>query len=100
MIFDPRKVSAHVPVIMGDNEIEQVGSYKYLGVQLDNQLKWNTQVDSLCSKLAQRLHFLRRLRLFGVSSKIMLTFYNAVLGSLIRYGIAAWFGPLTVQNKS
>ena len=100
MIFDPGKVSVHDPVVIDGNVIEQVSSYKYLGIYIDNLLKWNVHVEHLCSKLAQRLHFLRRLRLFGVSSNIMLTFYNAVLGSLIRYGMAAWFGNLTIQSKN
>ena len=30
----------------------------------------------------------------------MTTFYDAVLGSFIRYGMAAWFGTLSVQLKS
>ena len=30
----------------------------------------------------------------------MLTFYKAVFVSIIRYGITAWFGNLTVQPKS
>ena len=100
MIFDPIKDRVHDPVIIGGCSIEQVSSYKYLGVQLDNMLKWNDHVDHMCSKLAQRLHFLRRLRLFGVSTNIMLTFYNAVLGSVIRYSMAAWFGSLSVQLKN
>ena len=29
----------------------------------------------------------------------MTLFYNAILESLIKYGMAAWFGPLTVQLK-
>ena len=67
---------------------------------MDNQLKWSAHGDYLCAKLAQRLHFLRRLRLFGVSKDVTSTFYDAVLGSIIRYGMAAWFGTLSVQLKS
>ena len=81
-------------------QTEQVTSYKYLGIHMDNQLKWHVQVDHLCAKLAQRVHFLRRLRLFGVSTGVMTTFYDAVLGSIIRYGMAAWFGTLSVQLKA
>lgn len=44
--------------------------------------------------------FLRWLRLYGVSNQIMLIFYKAILESLIRYGITAWFGNLTVQLKN
>ena len=54
----------------------------------------------MCSKIHQRLHFLRRLRLFGVSLNIMLTFYRASIESILRYGISSWFGNLTVVYKS
>lgn len=61
----------------------QVSSYKYLGIY----------------KLAQRLHFLYRLRLFGMSTKVMGIFSYAVMESLIRYGMAFWYGSLTVKTK-
>lgn len=100
LIFDPKHLLNHDPVVIGDSVIEQVESVKYLGVHIDNLLKWNVHVVDMCKKLSQRLHFLRRLRLFGVSPKIMTCFYNAVLQSLIRYGMVAWFGSLSVQCKN
>lgn len=99
-IFDPRTVRAHESAVIDDMEIEHVGSYKYIGIQIDNMLKWNIHVDCLCARLAQRLHFPRRLRLFGVSTAIVSMFYNAALEGLIRYGMAAWFGFLSVQLNS
>ena len=51
-------------------------------------------------KIHQRLHFLQRLRLFGVSTNIMLIFYRASIESILRYGITSWFGNLTVKIKS
>lgn len=49
MIFDPREVRVHDPMILVDSEMEQVDIYKYLGVQMDNQLKWDEQVDCISS---------------------------------------------------
>ncbi len=57
-------------------------------------------VDYLCNRLAQRLCFLLRLWLFGIQNEIMLTFYNAVLESILRNGMAAWFSSLTVRSKT
>ena len=57
-------------------------------------------VTSCCAKIHQRLHFLRRLRLFGVSLNIMLIFYRASIESILRYSISSWFGNLTVKFKS
>lgn len=49
-IFDPKGLLPHDPVIIGGREIEQVRSFKYLGVYVDNLLKWNVHVDFLCKK--------------------------------------------------
>lgn len=38
--------------------------------------------------------------MFGVNQKIMFLFYRSIFESLIRYGITAWYGYLTVQLKS
>ncbi len=100
MVLDTRRVSEHKPVINKDTMIEQVTSYRYLGFYMDSILCWKTHIDSLCTRLQQRLYFLRRLRLYGVGSNILLVFYRAMLESLIRYGITVWFGNLSVQLKN
>lgn len=100
MVFDPRSVGDHTPLSIHREEIKQVTSYRYLGIHLDNLLRWGDHVDHLCSRLQQRLYFLRRLRVFGVSQKIMFLFYQAVMESVIRYGMTAWFGNLSTQSKS
>lgn len=55
MIFDPREERTHGPVIINSTGIEQVSSYKYLGIQIDNLLKWTAQVEHLCAKLDKKL---------------------------------------------
>ena len=80
--------------------MEQVTSYKYLGIYFDPQLSWANQVDSVCSRVNQRLHFLRRLRIHGVANNILMLFYRANMESIIRYGITTWFGNLSVKLKS
>ena len=87
-------------MIIHSEPIKEVSSYKYLGVHLDSQLRWGTHVDSLCSRLKQRLYFLRRLRSYGVDKKIMLIFYQAVLESIVRYGMSAWYGNLNATLKA
>lgn len=42
--------------------VQQVSQFKYLGIYFDCQLQWTTHVESVCSKICQRLHFLRRQR--------------------------------------
>ncbi len=68
-----------------------------LGVYMDNLLTWGPHVDSICSRVQQRLHFLLRLRVYGVQQKVMYLFYQAVIGSVLHYGYTVWFGNITVQ---
>ena len=100
IIIDPRSIGDHSAISVHNNNIKQVSSYKYLGVQIDQDLSWHTHVTLCCSKIHQRMHFLRRLRLFGVSVNIMLIFYRASIESILRYGISSWFGNLTVKYKA
>ena len=96
--MDPRSIGDHTIISIHNNDISQVSSYKYLGVQIDKDMSWSKHVAFCCAKIHQRLHFLRRLRLFGVSANIMLIFYRASIESILRYGIASWFGNLTVHT--
>ena len=43
---------------INDESVETVGSYKYLGFTIDNELNWHAHVDVLCNKLNTRLFFL------------------------------------------
>ena len=100
LVLDPRSVGDHSPVVIHDSPIEQVSSYRYLGVHLDDTFSWYVHVDNLCSRLQQRLYFLRRLRVYGVDKNIMFLFYQAVLESLIRYGMSSWYGNLSTKLKT
>lgn len=78
MIFDPRAVQTHHQIVIDNKAIELVGLFYYPDIFIDKLLKWHVHVDYLCSKLAQRLPFLRRPRLSGLSSQIM-TFLHVTL---------------------
>lgn len=100
MLFDPKSIGDRSPVTIHGNNINQQNSCKYLGIHIDSDLSWQTQVATVCARIHQRLHFLRRLRLFGVSKNIMLIFYRAAIESILRYGVTSWFGNLSVKLKS
>ena len=48
--------------MLGAEEIEQVSSFKYLGVQLDSMLKFNDHVDMIRKKVYVRTRILWKLR--------------------------------------
>ena len=88
------------PVTVHNAEIEQVSSYKYLGIYVDATLSWSVHVDFICGKVQQRIYFLRRLRSFGANKHILLLFFQSIVQSVMQYGISAWFSCLSVQLKT
>ena len=49
-------------IFIDDKSVEIVKKYNYLGVLIDDKLKWSENVNALYSKGQQRLYFVRRLK--------------------------------------
>ena len=70
-------------------KLEQVKSFKCLGVVLDEKLKWTNHIQLLCKKLAQICGILRIIKPL-VNSKTLLNVYYCMAYSQLQYGILAW----------
>ena len=79
--------------------IEIVQHFKFHGFTISINLKWELNIDTIVKKVQQRLYFLRRLRSFGLTTQIMLTFYRAAVESVLTFSIIVWFGSITVKEK-
>jgi hypothetical protein len=100
MIVDMRKErSTHQPLFIRELEVERVSNFKYLGVNISEDLTWKPLVTQLVKKAQQRLYFLRRLRRFGMSSKILNNFYGCVVESVLTNCITVWYGSTTVMDR-
>ena len=56
MIIDFRRVKAvHSPVIIKDTEVSRVDSYKYLGLAIQQNLRWEAHIIDQCKKATQRI---------------------------------------------
>jgi len=49
-------------------DLEQVDTYKYLGVILDKKLTWVIHIQCICKKLAQSLGIIRKIKRFTTRS--------------------------------
>ena len=52
----------------------------------DSKLNWKENINSVLKKVNTRMYCLRKLRPFGVNSGMLVTFYDAVICSIIVYG--------------
>ena len=91
MCIDFRKnQSCPKPVYIKGEAVERVETYKYLGVVFDSKLNWKENINSVLTKVNTRMYCLRKLRSFGVNSGMLVTFYNAVICSIIVDGSVCW----------
>ncbi len=61
--------------------------------------EWMMHLYAVLKKAHQRLFFLRRLRKFGTSPRILRSFYSCTVESILTGCITAWFGNSTAGNR-
>ena len=86
-------------MVINGSEVEIVTQFKFLGVTISNDLKWEINTDQIVIKAQQRLYFMRRLRSFCVSQTLLVNFYRAVVESVLTQSFTVWYGSLTVDDR-
>ena len=75
MIFENRKKPNHKePILINNIPVSLVPSYKYLGVTIQNNLKWDEHISAQVKKADNRMYFVRRLRKMNIDNKILCLF--------------------------
>lgn len=69
--------------------IENAENIKYLGIHLDQFLKWDTHIDILTGKLRRLLHKFYQLKQI-LKIQQLINVYKALVESLLTYGIIIW----------
>ena len=93
---EQKRVSLDRPILRIEGQhIQEVKSFKYLGVQVDAQLSWKEQAQRASANATKWILQYRRLTrpATGVSSKLMRQLYLAVALPKITYGIDVWYLP-------
>ena len=94
-----RNPKTPAPLVIKGEKIEIVTSYKYLGITLENSLKWTENTLAVQKKASQRLYFLRKLKKFRVDKTILQLFYKSVIQSTLTYGLTCTIGNITEKDK-
>ncbi|KAI4896159.1 hypothetical protein NFI96_032373 [Prochilodus magdalenae] len=90
IIMDLRRSrsQAHPPVYISEAAVEQVTSFKFLGTHISSDLTWSLNSSVLVKKVQQRLYFLRSLKKFHLSPRILVNFYRCTIESILTNGIS------------
>ena len=83
------------PLTVNNQVISEVQSYKYLGIQIDAQLRWKEQAQRAVANATKWLLQYRRLTRpsTGTSARLMRQLYISVALPKITYGLDIWYTP-------
>ena len=100
MIVDYRKRRTEpVPILIERAVVEQVESFKFLGVHIINKLTWSKHTKRVVKRARQNLFPLRRLKRFGMGPEILKRFYSCTIESMVaRLPDTAIAQPLTARH--
>ena len=99
MLFTNRKVVDDPHIYIGNSRVKRVNSVKYLGVHIDDGLKFNTHIDYLKGRLAQYCGITYRLSNY-FSLQTAKTFYFSFIYSLISYCMCIWGGVFHTSRRA
>ncbi len=96
--FRKRQQWPYTPLMISGTPVERVSSFKYLGVNISEDLTWTAHIQTQVKKARQRLYHLRQLKKFRVSPAILKTFYSGAIESVVTQCISVWYGNSSNQD--
>ena len=85
---------------IGSTTLSYVHHAKILGIHIQDDLKWDFHVDSICKNAAKRLFMLRKLKRFGLNVKELISIYTCFIRPLLEYTDSIWHSSLTAKQSS
>ena len=76
-------------LLLRNKDVEQVNSFRYLGLCINGKLDWNLHVNEVTKRLNRTIFLFRQLR-HSFTQDHLIIFYRAIFESVLRYGLCFW----------
>jgi hypothetical protein len=83
--------TSNFKISINDSEIKRVNYVKYLGIFVNDDMKWGKQIETTIKRLRKTIYVLLRLRNI-LDLKTLRMVYFALIQSILQYGILGWGG--------
>ena len=98
-IHDTKCLHKHIPLdCKCTQHMENVQQYRYLGITIDTKFKFDIHIDNVCKRLRTCSYYIYYLGNY-VDYRTLKIIYNALVESIIRYGIESWGGTANTHMK-
>ena len=100
ILFSRKKVKSQLPSYMLHQElIPQVKAIRYLGVHIQDNLKWHTQIDMITTKSSTTFGFVKR-TIPPQSSQLRIRAYKQLVRLVLEYAFCSWdLLPKTLSTR-
>ena len=100
MLFSRSRTKAFPPeFVIGNSEVLNVKkTLRILGVQVQDDLKWNSQVEKMVQRASQTTWVLRRMQSLGVDQQTLVDFWKAEGRVHLEFACPVWHSGLTVSQ--
>jgi hypothetical protein len=89
----------HAPILIDGAVVEQVESFKFLGVHITDKLSWSKHTKTVVKRARQCLFPLRRLKRFGIGPQILKRFNSCTIESILTDCFTAWYGNCSASDR-
>ncbi len=96
--FRKRQQRPNTPLMISGTPVEKVSSFKYLGLNISEDLTWTAHIQTQVKKARHRLYHLQQLRKFRVSPAILKTVYSGAIESVLTQCISVCYGNASNQD--
>lgn len=90
------KIPAFEPPSVNGVQLQLTGQVKYLGIILDRKLSWKPNVEERVRKASVALYCCKGAigKRWGLSPRITMWIYTAMVRPILLYGIVVWYGSV------
>ena len=84
-----RHLNGDLNVTVNSQQLTRVTNYRYLGIEVDEALGWQSHVDTICKKVSAGIGALKRIRSL-VPRQTLLKMYDASVAPYFDYCSEVW----------